>query len=273
MAEAADVIVSWYSDSTALQEVLKKLKRPFKHLTMPAGQGVSYQQQVEKYWPHAIRNLIMDRFGVSFRPLRVCVLGFSEGCQGVWHALRSADAKFLDSAIAIDGLSANWVPGSNKTKLETAYLTPWKAYGKLAMEEGNRVALITASSIIPPFPSVGLCADWVWQNTTGSVDSGGLDGPDEFYGEISPPYVNPEGCRYDEKGNKLYCWPERTYVGYPVKMYRQAGGLIVVDYYNLDPTGTGDHRLQAARVLPLMVDYWIVRRWNDIDPQLGSILV
>lgn len=277
MADSADVIIHWYSDSPELQAVVSKFKRPTRFVGMPAGPGTSYKDQAAKYWPYVIRSICQNRFGTSFKPQRVCIIGFSEGCSGLYQTLRSADAKYLDCVIGVDGIFSEWIEGSKKTKLETGYLNPWKAIAKLAAADG-RLVIITASSIVPEWVPVSVCADWIWENVVSgwTVDAGGEEkvGPaglgDIIQGPVLPVFDNPAGCM--KSGNSKVCWKNVVYTSYPTKMYRQAGGFIVVDYENLDETGVGDHRLQAARVLPLMVEHFLLPRWNENPPESGIVL-
>lgn len=272
--EQADVILQWYAGSEGFKRALSGLSRPYKLISMPSGPGTSYKSQVESKWPNSIQGFIQTKLP-GVRPLRVALIGFSEGCAGVREFLRCGDGGRVDAALAFDGIHTTWTDKS-KTKLVTSKLAPWRAFGKLAMNEG-RLCLITTSAIVPDFVSTTITSDWIWNHVTGTSEPfHDQEGPDVqalWQAPISPPFVNPAGEKRAPDGSVEFRWGETVYDHFPTTLYRRAGGLVIWNFQNLDKTGIGDHRLQAGPVEERWISEYLVSRWNSVDPRSSPCLV
>lgn len=258
MAEEADVLISWFSSGAVAQDAFQ---RPTRFIQMPTPPGQGYRAQIDALGQQPIR-AIVKKYLPNVRPLRIGLLGFSEGCQGVRQMLASPDGGRIDSAIAIDGVHAQYQP-SSKTAIQTAYLSAWTAMAKRAVQ-GRVLMVMTASSIIPPgFVPVGECANWIWREATGSnevVQTQPLPtGMDPL--EHTPPVILAGGTSGTLK------WPETVYDHAMLKEYRRLNDLIILNYANNDPTGHNDHVYQAKVILPLMLQTYLAERWNRIAPE------
>jgi len=259
----ADVLFGFYADSPALQAVLKTFERPTVYIGMPAGPGTSAGAAIRSKEPTPLQKICANH---GVRPLRMAALGFSIGCSGVTACLQSSDGPKLDAAIAIDGIHTKW-SNQRAQQFSTNDLLVWQAMAQAAMSDG-RLCLITTSSIVPPsFVGTSVTADAIWQLATGgSEDTFEEPVPEGLQAVLDPPYVLPSGQSKD----KSYRWPSTTYDREPLYRYRQRGGLVVVNYKNLDPSGHNDHILQAQAILPRVLELYLVPRWNLTDPLTGA---
>lgn len=255
----SDVVLSWFSSGSVAASAFQRPTR-FIQLPTPAGQG--YKAQIAGFGQQPIR-AIMKQFAPDVRPMRIAVLGFSEGCQGVRAMLSSPDGGRIDCAVAIDGVHAQYQAGS-KTKIVPAYLTPYGAMGKRAAQ-GRVLLCLTASSIRPPgFASTTETAAWIWDYVTGgTAETASSPIPELLTAPLQPPVTFPGG---KSGGNT---WTQTTYDQPPVSAFRREHGLIVVNYADVDPTGHNDHVLQAKVVLPDMLQAFVAQRWNQTAPQDG----
>jgi len=270
----ADIVISWYADGKEAQAALTGLTRPYKLIGMPAGPGHSYIEQ-RKQLGETMIQAICAKYAPDIKPLRVALMGFSEGCAGVREAISSGDGPRIDAVLAIDGIHAMWTDKKSKAKIDTSGLVKWKAFAKSAIADG-RLCCITTSAIVPPYVSTTITSDWIWQQSTGSAEvTFDVPAPSAVWeDQVSPPYIVSADCRMDKvTGKKLYCWPETAYYVPAVRLYRKKGGLVIWNYLNRDPSGIGDHRFQSARVTPLMINTYLLPRWNGTDPASGITLV
>lgn len=177
--------------------------------------------------------------------------------------LSSPDGGRIDTAIAIDGIHAQYQPNTTK-RIVAAYVTPWGAYAQRAAQ-GRTLLVITASSIRPPkFASTTETAAWIWRYATGGdADKATGSIPEALVAPFSPPLVFKAGAA------KGLTWPTTTYDAPPVSRYRQDHGFVIVNYKDLDETGHNDHVFQAQRVLPTILQTYLANRWNSIEPRGG----
>lgn len=269
MAKApADVVISWYSTNASTQAARASFQRPTRFLDMPAGSGTTnpraYIDQIGAKWPLFIQTTLREKMP-DVQPLRVALMGFSEGCQGVREALKCGDGPRVDAVIACDGIHSQWID-QKKGTFDSAYLLAWRAMALAAVADG-RMLCITTSAVVPPMVSTTITSDWIWQQAAGS-DEGDDQGamPPVFSGPVDPPYVSPAGSF----GAGQQSWQQTTYTTWPIRRYRKKNGLYVLNFDDLDPTGVGDHRFQGERVLPLVMTLNLAERWNRMEPVEGS---
>lgn len=256
-----DVVISWYATNQGVRDALALLTNPVKLIEMPAGtdamgKKINYKEQIAALGQRPI-HAILQKFMPGVEPGRVCLLGFSEGCQGVREALGSPDGGRVDAAFAIDGIHTQWAD-QKKRLMDIALLRPWRAFASLAVADG-RLCVISTSDVKPDYVDTTTTSTWIWNEATGTTDATwDEDLPYFLMGPVEPPYKNPAGTF----GNGV-SWKETTYTQYPLRLYRKRNGLLVVNYSDLDPTGVGDHRFQAARVSPMLLRGYLLPRWND----------
>lgn len=280
---AADVVLTWFADSPKLSVVAKSaFTRPTVFLAMPAGfvpeldaggqpvigadgkpkmKGRDYDGQITAYGPKALRAIIA-KYAPGLEPLRVCLVGFSQGCQGVRAALRHGESARVDAVLAIDGIHAGY-PKGDKTKLVAPDVTPYVAYGAAAREDG-RLFVISTSSIVPGgFASTTQTANFLWRAVTGQdADIQEHDLPPGFWAHEEVPPV----------AIKFQCIKEQIYTQALSYRYRNVGGFVINNYVNQDPTGCADHIYQAHHVLPLIAHDFLAARWNAQPPTEGVCL-
>lgn len=269
--EEKDVVISWFSDASIAKDAFA---RPTHFIQMPTPQpspdNQEYDHQLEQLaaatgtWNKPLLGLL-KRYASGIRPQRVALVGFSQGCRGPRAMLKTKDARRIDSVIACDGIHAQFAPGS-KTRIDPSYLAAWTAFARLA-SDGARLAGISTSAIMPPYPTVSTTAtsDWIWREATG-LETAEVQSPIPeiiLSQRFDPPVVYPAG----QSGQLV--WAETSYDAAPIVQVRNQGGLWVLNYGNLDPTGHNDHLLQAHHVLPMMLTTLLAERWNRIAPSEG----
>lgn len=279
----ADVVISWFSESPELSATKAFFKRPTVFLNMPAGfvpvvdaqgkavlgadgkplhKGRDYDADIKAYDPKKPLRAAIAKFFPGLDPLRVCLIGFSQGCQGVRAALRWGESARVDAVIPVDGIHAGYT-NPEKTALRPADVTPFVAFGAAARTEG-RLMVITTSSIVPGnFASTTQTANFIWRAVTGQdADIVEHDLPPGFWAHEENPPVTIQ----------FQCVKPITYVQAVNYRYRNVGGLSINNYANLDPTGCADHIYQARHVLPLTVATFLADRWNAQPPTEGVCL-
>jgi hypothetical protein len=269
--EEKDVVISWFSDASIAKDAFV---RPTHFIQMPTPQPTAdnqeYDHQLEQLaaatgtWNKPLLGLL-KRYAPGIRPQRVALVGFSQGCRGPRAMLKTKDGRRIDSVIACDGIHAQFAPGS-KTRIDPSYLAAWTAFARLA-SDGSRLAGISTSSIAPPYPTVSTTStsDWIWREATG-LETAEVQSPIPeiiLSQRFDPPVVYPAG----QSGQLV--WPETTFDAAPIMQVRNQGGLWVLNYGNLDPTGHNDHLLQAHHVLPMMLTTLLAARWNRTAPSEG----
>lgn len=189
--------------------------------------------------------------------MRVALLGFSESCHGVRNLLASADGALVDSVIAIDGIHTPWVQPGNK--VEPNIMKAWLEFAKLAVVN-ERLFVDTHSSVEPPsYASTTQTANWLWKTITG-------EGSAFMVPAVPPLLVPPTTIKVGAPpADKPYS------VEYPNALwepYKRARGLVVLGCDNLDiPAGYADHIYQARAILPLVLEEFLVNRWNSMNPK------
>lgn len=252
MAEA-DVVVSWFASVPS--GVRAKFQRPTKFVDLPVPPGRKYKEAVAELGQTPIANAIA-KYAPGTTPLRVALLGFSEGVTGVANLLASGDGNRIDSVIAIDGIHAQYpLTAPPKTFFEVA---------KQALV--NEMLFVDSySSVKPPgYASTTETADIIWKFLDPNSDGGG-----PVVDPALPPLVaDPRTI----KSNALPGIPSKLveYPTIPWKLQRRANGLVLLGLSNNDPNGVADHQYQAAVMLPLVLSAFLVERWNTLDPTKAS---
>ena len=266
-----DVVIAW-----GMGPVPEKSKAEFtgptEFITLPTPAGQAYRQQAyDLGWPHPIKG-ILRKYAPGVEPNRIALLGFSESCQGPRALLRSRDAGLVDTVIAIDGIHAQYEANKIPSR---AMMAPWYAYASLAAGRaspqnegiipGQRHLVVTHSSIKPPFVSTSETAAAILTAVFGTSWPGPCPFPD-FEGGYTeqPPYVSPAGSL-----SSGVQYPRVVYEHPPFAYSVCEAGLAVFGYHNADPTGIGDHKYQAQRILPRAVEQLLAWRWNDEPVSAG----
>ena len=280
MGSPTDVVITWMASPPSDAWVKARFDHPVRFLPMPMPHdptdedkwGQHYKEQFQWQpsedhpwviggWPHPLR-AIFQKYGVT-NPLRVAVIGFSQGCQGVGTILRSQDAGYVEHAIAIDGIHCSWYPGKTpneaRDNIEPSCLGTWKAAAALAARKpmamgglppGQRYLTITHSGITPSdYPSTSDTARAIMAATW--EDPPYPDLPHGLVGmNLDPPFT-AKGYKYTHDTN--------TYAA-------GEGGLTILGYGNLDPSGAADHIYQGQVVLLNVIEKLLAARWNATDP-------
>lgn len=278
MSTKADVIFTWFASSPALTAAVAKFQRPTQLIEMPAGfvlgpdldangkpkqHARDYNADIKSYGASPLR-AIAQAHGID--PLRVCLIGFSQGCQGVRAALTYAEGGKVDSVIACDGIHTQFDPKISPAKsgLVTSPLVPYAIFARKAMNEG-RLFVISTSSIVPgDFVSTTVTSDWIWRQATGDdADRADRPAPEPVWAALETPPVTI----------KFQCVKPITYTFGQTYRYRNFGGFVILNYANLDGTGCADHIYQAQHVLPLLVSTFLKARWDAQPPTEGICLI
>ncbi len=283
MSEEKDVVISFFSSVPKDKQSL--FGRPTKFIQMPSppkeGKHPNpYMNLLYQYgWPHPIRGIIAN-LGGDIKPLRIAIMGFSEGCQGVTGILTSRDAGFIDTAIAIDGISGGFVnnkPNRERDNVKIASVAPWIEFCKIAsmsspdpndspdgkLPIGRRTAIITHSSIVPPvFAATKYTARRILNSLFGE------DWPAEpIPAGISDVVYQPELVL---NGNKINNYQKTSYPYAPIDYVSHKLGMYVYGFKDLDPTGINDHIYQAELVLPQVISTILAPNWNNVDPKVAA---
>lgn len=283
MAEK-DVIICW-DMAPVPAAVGAKLQRPTVVISLPVPPKRAYQDQLNAFgWPNPLRRLLAQRApGVA--PKRIALLGFSESCTGVATILASKDAGLIDTAIVIDGWQSRFTndnkPNADHTNIDPNSILSRVAFGALAvwgpppgsiLPPGVRTLVITHNhtpddKYASTTRTAAVIAYRLFGNSwpTGPIPAGVI-GVQEV-----PPFVSGPGQIVDKNSGAVHSFPRREWTQSPDRYQVAAGGLTILGYENLDPTGIGDHRYQAARVLPRVVEHYLVDRWNALDPSRGVV--
>jgi hypothetical protein len=251
--------VSWFSDVP--QSVRSAFQRPTKFVSLPIPAARDYQGAVQDLGETPIMTAI-KKYAPGITPLRVALMGFSEGCGGVSKLLASAGGGSVDSVIAIDGVHASYVNG------KTLPMNPpksWFEFAKKAILD-ERLFVDSYSSVKPPsYASTTETADWLWSNLNLSLNTEQISPP------LPPLVAEPRTIH----SNALPGQPSQAieYPTIPWKLQRRAYGLILLGLKNNQPSGVADHQYQAAVMLPLCVKAFLADRWNTLDPKDASSTV
>ncbi len=276
----ADVIFSWFSSSKRLTDAVSKFQRPTVLIEVPAGfilgpdlgpdgkpkqHSRNYDAEIKAHGASPLRAICKDH---GIEPQRVCLIGFSQGCQGVRAALRGGEGNKVDSVIAVDGTHSTYSKRptpSDPGAIFPVDVIPYLSFARLAITEG-RLCVVTTSSIEPGGNVVSTTniANWLWRQASGGdVDHEDRPAPDGVLFHVEDP---PAKVKYQ-------CQKEITYVEGVSYRYRNKGGLSIINYADMDPTGCADHIYQALYVLPMLVERYLAPRWNATPPSGGVCLV
>jgi hypothetical protein len=249
----SDVIVAW-SHGGIPESVKSSFTRPTRFINIPSPK--SWKETLAEFGTNAPLRAITAKYapGVDF-PTRFALLGFSASCQGVAQVLGSGDGKYIDAAVAVDGLHVGYV---NK-KVSEAGMTPWFNFAKLAVVN-ERLMVVTHSSIVPPgYASTTETAEYLWSRLAGAGQEGAMP--------PVPPLSMPATTIHVAGGPAT--GPTRD-VAYPTpsaRPQRRFNGLVVLGFNNVDGPGTADHVYQAKVVMPAVLAGILAPRWNAIDPE------
>lgn len=252
----ADVVVSWFA--SVPDAVKAKFSRPTKFIQLPIPPGRNYKGAIAELGSSPVAGAIA-KYAPGTKALRVALLGFSEGCSGVVGLLASNDGGRVDSVFAIDGAHAGYTNG------KTPPINPpkaWFEFAKLAVVN-ERLFVLSYSSVVPPgYASTTEVANWIWTNLN-------LDSQDP---QASPPLPALVPAAKTIKSNALPGIPSVLveYPSPPWKAQRRSGGLVLLGLNNNQPAGVADHQYQAAVMLPLTLEAFLVPRWNENDPANGT---
>jgi hypothetical protein len=270
---AADVVLTWFSSSPELDAVKALFQRPTRFVEMPAGfvSGPDIDPKTRKPKQHArdyaaewkaaggLSGFLHTR-APDVTPLRVALIGFSQGCQGPRAVLRTSDAGKIDAAIATDGIHTEYGNPAHTT-ISVPQLAPWGAFARAA-RSGGPLLVVTTSAIVPGgnIVSTTETANWVWRDATGQdQDIQDAPLPPGFWMHEENP---PVRIKYQCVRPIDYHWAITV-------RYRRSGNLVIVNYGNLDPTGCADHIYQSRHVQPLTVASFLADRWNRMPPGAG----
>jgi len=272
MPTPTDVVVTWDSRLTDA-DTARIFGRPTRVLSLPRPDNRAYPAQVQAFgWPHPVRG-ILAHFGVA-APLRLALIGFSEGCQGVREVLKSADAGYVETAIMIDGVHGMWSgdgPNRDQSNIIPESIGAVVGYagasarGPLAIgagPPGQHNCVITHSSVVPPgYPSTTQTARVILDAVFG------LPWPIEASGQIPDAVLNvSHSPPLELKGNENNQHTHTSYERSPVSYHAGRSGFHVIGYADLDPSGVNDHIYQANVVMPLVTEHLLAKRWTDVDP-------
>jgi len=276
-----DVFIFW-NHGPIPNDARPMFRRPTAFLNMgsPPGRHPDFRGSVLALGHRPIREAIRTKLP-GVQPLRIGLLGFSASCSGVRTFLSSADGGYVDTVICIDGIHCQSV---SYPAVRGGYLGPYVAFGKLAaygvppfsnVVAGNRLLAITNSQADGP---PGQDPTSV---TTQEITEGILAGypyisntlPEVLYHDPSRhPWTNPAGRQRWPDGNVTQ-WGRHTYEDPPIEWAVNVGGFYALSYRKVDPTSIGDHRYQAAVVLPAVVGALAANRWSIIPPEGGVCMV
>ena len=222
------------------------------------------------------------RYPAQGEPYRVCVVGFSEGCQGVATFLKSADIGYIDTAVAIDGIHwgiDNWRNPKNNRKYycpETSACMyenakPWMRFAYLAaagkapdnptIKPGSRCLILTASNTAPPpcCRQARWALDYIANKVLAGTVGAARDAPAGILAGVpNHPYtLGPGSDKYGTYSAVTYPAPQN-------EKYMLWGNFYEFYYSNIDANNGGhwDHVYQSKVVLPLMLEKIVIPRWN-----------
>jgi hypothetical protein len=282
--EEKDVVISFFCNVS--KNIQGQFSRPTKFIQMPSPpkdgpHANPYMNLLYQYgWPHPIRGILAN-FGGDIKALRIAVMGFSEGCQGVTSVLSSKDAGFIDTAIAIDGISGGFVndkPNKERDNVKIASVAPWIEFCKIAsmsspdpndrpdgkLPIGRRTSVITHSSIVPPrYAATKYTARTILNTLFGEGNWPAQPIP----AGISDIVYQPELVL---NGNKINNYQKTSYPYAPIDYVSHKMGMYVYGFKDLDPTGINDHIYQSELVLPQTISTILAPNWNNVDPKAAA---
>ena len=283
MPRNADVVISWFANVS--QNIRSLFQRDTVFINMPTPAKLPkgdtrnpYTLQLSNLgWPHPLRR-ILGNYAPGVKALRVCLIGFSEGCQGLSGMLRSDDAGFIDTVIAMDGIHSSFIggtPNADRSNISIAGLAPWIEYSKIAsntsvnpgggLPVGRRNCIISHSSIIPiKFVSTTATAEIILNSLFGDTWPAEPSPSDIISVAYNPPIIL--------HGNSVNNNTSTQYPNSPTKYASHKNGLYVFGFNDNDPTGVNDHIYQANVVLPEILTNLLIPNWNNTDP-IGGVCI
>lgn len=219
--------------------------------------------------------------------MRICLVGFSEGCQAIKALLSVAkgslgmDALYIDSVLAIDGIHTErpqYKGDDGKDRFcppicQTTDMGGCVAFANLAAwtsspgDQPTRLMVVTNSSTAPPrcCYSTQWTSDYIFRNTIAGISANTAPRlPDGVWNmPHQPPLVLPKWTA-DWGGG-----PPTTYTQTHNKSYAGTGNLWILGYNNIDTAGSGhnDHVYQSKVIMPLMLEKFLAPRWNSMRPE------
>lgn len=205
--------------------------------------------------------------------VRVHIIGFSQGCQGVSAFLSTPDIGYIDTAVAIDGL--HWQQDTPACRMDSRcwqeQVKHWLQFASFAafgpppdarhIPKGSRCCVITNSSIAAPVVPNYLLRKA--KEATAYVR-------DKILSEFVGPYQPPPGGIYNAVHNPPATFgrwtlgpqsgPARTYSQAASEWYAAHENLWLFSYKNQDPQEHQDHVYQSMVVLPLMLEKIVIPR-------------
>lgn len=204
---------------------------------------------------------------------RVCVMGFSNGCQGVEQVLRAPDSAKIDVVIACDGIHAQLHAGLvNPVELKT-----WMNHAAM-VTQGNPdtdfdapYLIITHSAIRPPFASTTETASVIWQFVSPKAPADALtigcgypcapvERIERMETDTKPIPICDKGKCTTWQGLSDGFYDRRALNNFFVLGWGDPNGQGAI--VTKDPRGYNDHVLQAQYVLPALLGEFCVKRWK-----------
>ena len=267
-----DLVLSWFC--AVPSSVQQLFHRETRFIQLPTPPNRTYRDQVIAYgWPHPLRGMLSS-LGIDPKSVgRIAMMAFSEGGAGLGAMLKSADAGYIETLIAIDCIHAQWNPqghpNSAHDNIAPGYLDPWIAYASLAakaptaiggLPPGERVFVMTHSAVVPPsYVSTTQTARAILDAVFGGSNWPSANFPSGIADRsFNPPLVL--------KGNSVNANRSTTYDSTATSYVARQNGLYAAGFNDLDPSGVNDHIFQAQVVLPSVCARILASRWNAIDP-------
>lgn len=147
---ATDLIIAFFADSKLLDTYLSELKQPY-NLFVPQVANRQYKEFVQSAGGTVLG--IWNKAKKAGQDLnRVCVMGFSEGCQGVSAVLDCPDAAGIDVVIPVDGIHRQFTDPVTKA-INPVALSQYISFARLAAANppssnpNGKLMVITHSAI------------------------------------------------------------------------------------------------------------------------------
>ncbi len=256
----SDVIVSWAHGGVP-KDIRKRAEQifayPVKFVEIP--NPTSWNSALSGLGARPLNKILKDR---GIEASRVALLGFSASCTAVRLVLDSADGGYVDSAIAIDGIHAGtdiWA--------DFARLAAFGGAEQIGCQPGRRSCVITHSQVQPPYTSTTQTAQEIVEDVFG----GAVLEEDE---DVSPMLTQTLQLPVPVSVSRNCAGTAKvvTYDQIPFWYQVNKGGLHVLGYENIDPTGCADHIFQAKVILPRVIEHLLAPRWSS-PPPTGTCMV
>lgn len=258
---AVDVIAFWAHGAPPndIRDRSEQIfKYPVKFVQMPdpplgppneKGQrAVLWNRAIDSLGDRPLNKILRDR---GIQASRIALIGFSASCTAQRLVLDSGDGGYIDTAIAIDGIHAGvdvWA--------DFAELAAFGGAVERGLQPGSRSCIITHSQVQPSYTSTTETAQQIVEKVFGGAVTS--EGPE--VSKMLTQFLDPLqiGCSWH---------PNRfDYDQMPFWYQVNKGGLHVLGYHNLDPTGCADHIFQAKVILPRTIEFVLAPRWAEPAP-------